>query len=804
MKLSNKIITLICFLPVLLLFNQVILRGYISAPLDLVVGIYHPFRDNVVNGKITDIPFRNSLLADVVSIIIPWREFGVKTFLDHSIPLWNPYSAASSPLFANFQSAIFYPFNILLIVLASIFKTPGFIFGWNLYIFAIPLLSLVFTFLFLKNKKITDEASLLGAIVFAFSGFMMTWLEYGVIGHAILWLPLILLFVDKIVLENKNKFLPFISIATALSILAGYPQASIYVLSSGGLYGLFTSLTLKRPARLKLNKIVLVLSSIILGIILSGVQIIPSLELLMNSIRGVDEGLGASKDFGFLPLQNFVTLLFPDVFGNPATGNFSGLVSYNDVAFYTGILPILLSLVAVFKVNKTETKFYLLLAAMAIILSTLNPFSKFVHTQLPGLSGGVPSRALLLFDFSMAILSAFGLDIIIKKNSEKNSQKYLWMLSLPLLLIILFFWVVVLKKMSPYIEPFSQNIDVARRNLVLPTIIFISGLSVIFLQKINRIPQKIHKLLPLMLVGIISFELIRQGIKYNSFSPQEYFYPATGITDFLQKDTQNFRVLGTIPNNMNLPYRLMSPETYDALVLKRYSEFIGIINNQKALPGSRYTNIFDYKSRLVDLLGVKYYIFNFPAAKEGLDHYTIGFPLNKYKIVYQSTTNQIYENLTVLPRAFIVYNYKVLSDDNKIAQELLSPGFDLSKEVILEKEIPLAKHNNDENIKNSVIIQEYKPNNITLKTNSPEKGLLFLSDNYYPGWIAKVDGIGTPIYRADFTFRAIIIPKGEHKIEFLYQPLSLKIGLLLSLSALSIILVEIKILNGKRKTYGND
>jgi uncharacterized membrane protein YfhO len=69
-------------------------------------------------------------------------------------------------------------------------------------------------------------------------------------------------------------------------------------------------------------------------------------------------------------------------------------------------------------------------------------------------------------------------------------------------------------------------------------------------------------------------------------------------------------------------------------------------------------------------------------------------------------------------------------------------------------------------------------NRLDLQVKVPEDRLLVLSDTYYPGWKAFVDGKKTKIYRADYTFRAILLNAGTHLVEFVYDPMSFKLGAL--------------------------
>jgi len=91
--------------------------------------------------------------------------------------------------------------------------------------------------------------------------------------------------------------------------------------------------------------------------------------------------------------------------------------------------------------------------------------------------------------------------------------------------------------------------------------------------------------------------------------------------------------------------------------------------------------------------------------------------------------------------------------------------------------------------KGTAKIKDYSTNKISITANSTGDNLLFLSDSYYPGWQAYIDGNKTQIYRADFAFRAVLIPKGEHVVEFVYRPLSFTVGVLFAGVSLMIILV---------------
>jgi uncharacterized membrane protein YfhO len=153
------------------------------------------------------------------------------------------------------------------------------------------------------------------------------------------------------------------------------------------------------------------------------------------------------------------------------------------------------------------------------------------------------------------------------------------------------------------------------------------------------------------------------------------------------------------------------------------------------------------------------------------------------------TEYRIYENKRVFPRAFMVYRARFIEDDKEILETLLEPGFELDKEIILEekRESLLDKHNVDSHASAQVQIIKYEPHIVNMEINTPKSGYLFFGDCYDPGWKVYIDGERGKIYRADYTFRAIALPKGKHNVNFVYKPFSIKLGLVFNV--LSVLLV---------------
>jgi hypothetical protein len=153
-----------------------------------------------------------------------------------------------------------------------------------------------------------------------------------------------------------------------------------------------------------------------------------------------------------------------------------------------------------------------------------------------------------------------------------------------------------------------------------------------------------------------------------------------------------------------------------------------------------------------------------------------------YRLVHSGDV-KIYENLTVLPPAFVVHRARVVPDDGAALDLLGDPAFDPAREAILAEGEALLAEGAQSEAGSVAHIVAYEPEQVQLRVNLDAPGYLVLTDTYYPGWTAEVDGQPAPIYRADLYFRAVPLDAGDHQITLRFQPASARLGLGLSLAA---------------------
>jgi hypothetical protein len=175
-------------------------------------------------------------------------------------------------------------------------------------------------------------------------------------------------------------------------------------------------------------------------------------------------------------------------------------------------------------------------------------------------------------------------------------------------------------------------------------------------------------------------------------------------------------------------------------------------------------------------------------------------PNGEFNLVHSGDV-KVYENVNVQSRAFFVSNEQTVTSDEDAITLMKSAQFDPSQSVVL---IGSQESNSTDHlvIPSSSHLVTYDPEHIVVDVNAPQDGYLVITDAYYPGWVATVGDRAAEIDRADVLFRAVKVPQGQHRIELRYDPLSFKIGSIVSLGAW-MILIALLVITRKRVIISN-
>lgn len=782
-----------------LVFYFPIFLGKIPFNSNLIIAYWPMWMFFSWEGFPTGVPFK-FISIDEVREFFPLLHFNFESFRAGFLPLWNPYNFSGYPHFANWASAIFYPLNIFMFLGSKIFAFIA------LKISSI-ILSGFFTYLYLRSIKLDKLSAFFGGISFALSATILIWnTEIWQAVHTVLWLPLILFAIENFV--SKRKIASFLLIAggVAFSIMAGYTQTTLYTLLFALSYAIFRTFILEK----KPSFLLLIILGFSLGIGIASVQIIPGVELFLLSPRR-EIYLTELNIRYLLPMQHIVTFLIPDFFGHIAYYNwfakFPG--QYYESMVYNGIATLVVASFSFYvKSLKKYIVFFSVWAILSISLIFNLPHTKALYeAHIPFLSSAIPIRIIFLVTFSLSVLSSFGFSYLLK---TRMSLGQIIKRLLPLIIAFGLIGIYVLRSLieKPYMSGLPPNLPdpwyvITFRNYILPTAVFIVSVGVIFgMQFLPRL----RLIGGFLLVVIFLAHSFMFAQKYFVFGDKKIFYPPTPLIDFVKSNSGFDRYIGYskafLENNFATVYGIYSPEGYDPVNDIRYNEFLSasdrgkkveIVSRSDAVithPYIRNLDIHPFKDtnefrfRALDLLGVKYVGYFIPPDAPNQDLPRDLPNARRFKQVWREGSFLVLENQEAFARAFLASKALFAKTRDEALELTYSKEVDLKNFVVLEENVQV---NSPQGVRGEAKITKYLPNEVVIESQSDAEQFLVLTDTHYPGWEAYIDNSPTKIYRANYTFRAIVVPPGSHTVSFIYRPLSLKIGLVASAASIMLL-----------------
>jgi hypothetical protein len=191
------------------------------------------------------------------------------------------------------------------------------------------------------------------------------------------------------------------------------------------------------------------------------------------------------------------------------------------------------------------------------------------------------------------------------------------------------------------------------------------------------------------------------------------------------------------------------------------------------------------QTRMTGLASLRYFVTREPMVDDGSGEFEDG-----WKSVDEGNSKgqfHVYENKSALPRAYLVNSYIATRDEGESLQAISENIANLSWLVVLENGAPSFSPSAEPADPGQVVIEEYGINEVELYVEATEPSLVVLTDSYYPGWNAFVDGDRKPLWRANSLFRAVEVSPGEHDVVFRYQPASVRWGITISFCSLILI-----------------
>ncbi|MCC7265616.1 MAG: YfhO family protein, partial [Candidatus Latescibacteria bacterium] len=706
------------------------------------------------------------------------RDFCARALRAFSLPLWAPEINCGFPLFAEGQAGVLYPFNLLAALLLPTYAALNYNIILHLWLAGAG------TYGFLRALGCLRVAALVGGLSSCCSGYLVVRAMSPNYLDVCAWMPVCLLLIELALQRGQWRLALGAALVIGAQWLAGHPQAALYSAGAGSFFALYRGWRLGgRPV------LVLAVGVPLLGVGRAAVQLRPTAELVQVSSRG--QGLSMEQFASMsLPPERLLTFLLPNFFGNDASGSYWGQAEgfFIQLCPYMGVVPLFLALVALRRRRDQYTCFFCVLACLALVLSLGHYTELFpLLYQIPGLkSFRIPTRFLLWLALAVAALAGLGLDQILRSPRRVGAGSW-WAAALLGGVAVAMaginghvLWADAGElgrlggaKLAALLH-YQQEL---RGDLVRCLVLLGVGAAVASCQGREGWWRRA---VPVVVVVAVFVDLYSFGASFNGVvDPQVYLrQPETATRiheDAPTKAGMAPRLLSLVAEeNSNYDWHggwgvdLRSYEQYPRTLRMYTASLYGLGG---ALPGwsplhlTRHWEFTRAYPGVMDLAGVQYVVSARPLSGHSLEAIADG-------------EIKVYRNRTALPRAYLTPGYRVAPGARERLELLIDPAFDPRQQVVLETD-PLQPQG-PPGPAGLVTVSSYAPQEVQLEVEGGQGGMVVLSDTYYPGWRAFVDGQERPILQANHVFRAVPVAPGERQVVFRYQPDTFRQGLWLS------------------------
>lgn len=701
------------------------------------------------------------------------------------LPLWNPFTYAGHPFLADVQAAVFYPISLLNVWATNVISQGDFPYR-ALVLEALLHYPLAAFFAYLLGRRLTGSRTggLVASVIFTFGGYLTSYppLQLAVLEVQV-WLPLILLLLDvaavRLTADDRagaGRWIIGAGLVLGVSTLAGHPQSTLLVVYLTVIFALFRLFLPWRSGmgwRYAALRIGLVLAFLGIGFGVAAVQILPSLEFMLQSTRAGTsfEEMGG----GFTP-YDLIQLILPAV-GVPVP------------ALYVGVLPLGLAAAALIRylaLRDAERKplsqdplalmvaFWGIVGLLGLLLSFGKhlPLYQVFYLLAPGWRlFRQQERTVVWMVLALALLAGYGAAWLnglraarqtkdTRDREERIARGLVWaygIATLAALVLAAVFFV-------GYQFGQDQLWGFVAATLFLALML---GLSALVLRSRQ----------PWLLLGLIVLDLFTIAPASHRGQAFDNPFPPLAVLAEPLADTETFRIANEdqLPGNAGVIYGLEDLGGASPLKLASYQALLDRVPS----------------TRIWQLLNVEYVV----TWRESLDQ-----PAER--IAQGSSgdgrTAYLYRLAAPGPRAWLVGQVVIEPDGERLWQRLAADDFDPAQQVLLPASLAGTNFRADSgSCQGEVVWLEREPEHVRLEVNVDQPCVLVLGELVYPGWRAMVDGADAPILRANGLLRALALDAGSHQVAMDFRPLSVTLGALLSLATLLLAGVALALL-GRR------
>lgn len=724
--------------------------------------------------------------VDFIRQFYPARFFAASALGAGHFPMWDPYILCGHPFFASYQTAMLYPFNLLMV---GLYGAAGAAFPLKaqcVFVVFHFYLAGVFTYLLGRELKIGKAGSAVAAVTFMLCGYMVAHSGHLNQQSAAAWIPLVFLLFHRCLERRKYSYAVACGAVMGVALLAGHLQPFFYMSLFLLLFVVFTAILRYRGDARKPGLaygLGALATAVVIGGALACVQLIPTLELIrLSSRRDIPYSLAATYS---LPRKQLLTLVFPHLYGSTVKG-YTGLWTMWEVYGYAGIVSGALAVTALLK-RRRELAVFLWVALVLSVILALGPggylFTALFKSHLLFNRFRDPARVLVIFGFCLALLAGMGTDRLKEMLSgARESPGYRTALKVACALLALV--LLLAAALSIFVAARGSRTVIRLSGVVLPTVFL--AVFVLLLFAAGRSSEQ-RKWLPVCLVVLVALDLVALNVPWTMVRVDpDNLYHDKAASEYIAGKPGGFRV-ETDANSMyssldnGALYGLDKASGDDSLVLQNYFLYRELVTPSIS-PGVQLGLFHEgaLRSPLLDLMNDVYFISR-DDIKEVLWR-------GKFDYLGRRGGVNIYRNLTALPRAWIS-DARVVADDEAAYERLKKGGAELRNEavVVAGPGVGAGVGESVRSTRGDLRVRKTPSGTLIIETAPSCRGLLVTSEVLYPGWEAYVDGKKKEIVRTNFLFRGVMLTGGQRKVVFRFRSGSFNSGLVVSALTLALL-----------------
>ncbi|MHC4943468.1 MAG: YfhO family protein [Planctomycetota bacterium] len=794
--MNNKILPylVLCILPVIVLFEPLFLDASLMS---LDNRLVPPFCYHLTDEHLPKV--MNIASCDINIWLMPETLLQLERIREGEFPLWNECEHLGQPLMAMLGFSAFYPSTLLYLVFGPY---RGYAVSMALHLLLIGL----GMWCFLLSRKLKRSAALVGAVSLSLCAFITVHIHIPQFVQVATWFPWMMLASDRLIERPGFRRAVVFGIAIGLCFLGGFPQISM--LSLFAIAAWFLAGLIKHAEGKRRRVTIFAATAVLLGALLSSIQLLPSSELLSESIRKEGWSAEVLRQKRFAP-QSLVGLVMPRFFG-PAQQEFfredltiklvwdfpsvsawqetESQNGFEENAVFLGLIPFFLAMTSFFRKWRRRELFPRILLIVTLMFCMGLFFFSGWCEKIPGISTGSPKRALFIFTFALAWLAALEFD----RFREDGSS--VWLLPGGISLMIL--GAMAITPYERWLFPdASQEEHTWFRETLTPDLIRAVVIGAILVLAALAVRLKRAGFAIVLLIAGTAGELVLFSRYLNPPQQLGAQYQTTPVIDWLaergvakDKRVVPFNSPEVLPPSMIQVFGLRSCCGFVSMVDKETGELLralepGILNLQAPGLTDALKEIESLQSPVLDMIGA-HYVSAGSLGYRQLMAVVDELPEIEFAYGDQKECLAVFERKNAMPPAYLVRELRVIPDSDERLAYLVSADFDPTREAVVEKELedfPLSIPEGSATPRSHVHYERPSPERIEIEVDCEAPAFLVVSESHYPGWCVEVDGNPAPLHRANHALMGVSIPRGAKSVVLSYEPHTFYAGFGLSL-----------------------